>query len=147
MSCDLPVLIIEDEENDAILVQRALCKERINNLVRIVPDGVEAIKYLQGEGRYRDRSEFPLPGMILIDLKLPRKNGLELLDWLRHSPEGVATPVIILSGSQEAAEITRAYKMGANAYMAKPASFDALRALLRATYDFWSLCEKPALGR
>jgi CheY-like chemotaxis protein len=143
MSCDLPVLMIEDEESDAILVQRALCKEQINNLVRVVPDGVEAVKYMRGEGIYQDRSEYPLPGVILIDMKMPRKNGLEVLEWLRHYPESSAIPIIILSGSQEANDVTKAYQMGANAFMAKPTSFNDLRKLLRVTYDFWSWCEKP----
>jgi DNA-binding response OmpR family regulator len=146
MSCDLPVLMIEDEESDAILVQRALSKEGINNLVKVVPDGVEAVKYIRGEGVYQDRSENPLPGVILIDMKMPRKNGLEVLEWLRHNDESAATPVIVLSGSQEAGEVAKAYRLGANAYMVKPTSFNELRTLLRATYDFWCLCEKPVTG-
>src|ERR1041385_2145111 len=101
MNRNLPILVIEDNEDDVFLLKRALAGEGINNPVQVVNDGLEAINYLEGKGKYHDRIQFPFPSVIFSDLKMPRMNGFDVLQWLRTHPDCSVIPIIILSTSRE----------------------------------------------
>ena len=113
------ILYAEDSESDRLLLQLGF--ERINfpYSLQFVEDGVEVIEYLSGEGRFADRATYPNPCLLLSDLKMPRMNGFELLEWIRSQPAWRHLPVIILTGSDEAQDRVRALKLGANEYMVK----------------------------
>lgn len=143
MEASLPILVAEDDENDVALLLRAVKKGGFNNPIQMCRDGEEALEYLRGAGRFSDRSEFPFPNIIITDLKMPRKGGLEILKWLMDHPECHVIPVIVLSASNENSDVSAAYRLGANCYLRKPNTFDGLQRLIKFTLDFWSVCEKP----
>jgi CheY-like chemotaxis protein len=103
----------------------------------VVCDGVEAIEYLRGTGQYADRARYPLPGLMLLDLKLPRRSGHEVLAWLRQEPAVRRLPVAILTSSRESSDIERAYDLGANSYLVKPTGPGALLRLVEALSLYW----------
>ena len=138
MDEDFVILLAEDDVNDALLVERALSRADIQNPVMVVRDGQEAIDYLKGKGPFADRKNFPLPTLALLDIKMPKKNGLEVLEWVRHNGGGLKLlPVIIMSSSSIQEDIDRAYQLGVNAYLVKPTAFDELVETLKTTTDFW----------
>jgi CheY-like chemotaxis protein len=143
MNEELPILIAEDDENDALILQRALRKVGFNNPFHISPTGTDAIRYLQGEGPYADRERYRFPRILFTDLKMPEMDGFELLHWLRSNPQCSIIPTLVLSASQLDSDITRAYKLGANSYLVKPSDFDQLVSILRLVFDYWQMCQKP----
>jgi CheY-like chemotaxis protein len=130
------ILQVEDDQNDVFLFQRAMRKAGVTNPIQVATDGQEAIDYLAGKGKYADREQFPLPCLVLLDLKLPYVMGLEVLKWIRQQP-GPARPVILLSASGQSSDITMAYRLGANAYLVKPSEATKLQEMARAIKDFW----------
>ena len=134
------ILIAEDNESDALLLHRTFNLIGLANRVEILSDGVEAMDYLSGAGKYADRASFPFPAVLFTDIKMPRVDGFELLQWLREHPEYAVVPTIVFSGSGEAADVRRAYNLGANAYLVKPSSIEQLEKMMRRTYEFWGLC-------
>lgn len=136
---DFTILMVEDDPNDILLTQRAFMQASLVNPLRIVRDGQEAIQYLGGRDAYADRSKYPLPSLILLDLKLPKKSGLEVLEFLRAQPSLKQTPVIVLTSSQESSDIQRAYTLGANSYLLKPVGFDGLLEMVKAIGMYWVL--------
>jgi CheY-like chemotaxis protein len=132
-----PVLYAEDEENDALFVQRAFSETSILSPLVVVPDGAVALDYLAGTGAYSDRLAHPLPCLVLLDLNLPRKSGLEVLKWIRAQPTISTLPVIILTSSGQEADIHRAYLHGANGFLVKPGKPDALLVMVKAIKDYW----------
>jgi len=112
-------------------------KAGLRKALRSVPDGVEAMSYLLGRGKYADRETYPEPNILLIDINMPRVNGLELMSWLRTQPDLEHLVVIALSGSAEQDEIDRAYQMGANSYLLKPVSATELERVIDAFYRYW----------
>lgn len=143
MNDNYTILIVEDDPNDLLFLQRALKKNGITNPVCTLPDGEEATAYLSGIGKYADRHQFPFPRVIILDLKMPRKSGLEVLEWLKEHPQYRVIPTIVLTSSKLNEDVARAYGLGANSYMVKPSSFDDLKHLIKMAYDYWSLCLKP----
>src|SRR5688572_30461536 len=138
MDNDFTILLAEDNETDVLLVRRALQGAGIHSRLEAVVDGEEAITYLRGENQYADRQRYPIPNLLLLDIKMPRKNGLEVLQWLRTSePPLNRLPVIIMSSSSLQADIDRAYDLGVNAYLMKPAAFGELVGTMRKTAEFW----------
>ncbi|HZR18866.1 MAG TPA: response regulator [Verrucomicrobiae bacterium] len=131
------ILLVEDNENDVIFMQRALATAEVANPVQIVADGQSAINYLAGVGEFSDRIAFPLPALLFLDLKLPVKSGLDVLAWLRRRPEFKKVIVLVLTTSREPTDIERAFELGANAYLAKPSSVSELTEMMRATKSFW----------
>src|SRR5689334_13174535 len=113
---DFPILIAEDNPDDAKLLEAAIRRAGMNNKLCFVEDGYEAIDYLQGNGRYANRLEFPWPRIIISDIKMPRLNGLELLDWLHQHPECRIIPTVLMSGSALEGDVEKAYYLGANSY-------------------------------
>ena len=139
------VLIAEDDENAIHLLEAALTAIACAHTVRVVRDGQEALDYLQGKGNYEDRSAFPFPNVLVLDLKMPRVDGLEVLWWLSKHPECSVLPTIVFTSSDDPSDIRRAYSLGASAYFVKPMTFDELKNVLRSTFEFWGKCVKPPL--
>lgn len=125
------ILMVEDDPNDVFMLRRALEKERLSFPIQVVQDGVEAIHYLEGRSPFSDRSQHPLPCLILLDLKLPRMNGLELLSWLRAHDDFKAVPVFMLTSSSEPQDRREAERFGVDAYRVKPVSFGELVQIAR----------------
>ncbi|MFN7138665.1 MAG: response regulator [Limisphaerales bacterium] len=124
-----PVLLAEDDSNDVFLLKRALKAAGVTNPVFVVRDGQEALDYLQGTGNFSDRSRFPVPGVIFLDIKMPRKNGFEVLQWIREASSIKSAAVVITSSSQLPADIERGQALGANFYLPKPIRPDSLKQL------------------
>jgi CheY-like chemotaxis protein len=141
------ILLVEDEENDAMLVKMAFKKNEILNPVQWVKDGLEAIAYLNGEGDYANRSLYPFPEVLILDLKMPRMNGLELLAWIREHPEYRVIPTIIMSSSRLESDVEKAYNLGANTYMIKPSSFEELARVVKLAHEYWTASIKPKAKR
>jgi CheY-like chemotaxis protein len=141
------VLLVEDDLNDIFLVKRAFKLARVKNPLQVVTDGQEAVSYLKGEGKYADREHFPLPKLLVMDIKMPRRSGFEVLEWIKGSPGPLKRiPVVIVSSSEDPSDINRAYELGANAYMVKPVDFRAVEHLFEAITQYWGLeCAKPEL--
>jgi len=141
------VLLVEDDLNDIFLVKRAFKLAQMRNPLQIVTDGEEAIRYLRGEGKYADRVTHPLPKLIVMDIKMPRRTGFEVLEWVKGAGRPLRRiPVIIVSASEESADINRAYELGANAYMIKPMDYRQVEHLFQAITQYWGLeCAKPEL--
>jgi len=140
------LLVAEDDDNDVFFIQRAFKQAEIVNPVHRVRDGEEAIAYLRGEGKYADRAQYPLPGLMLLDLKMPRKNGFEVIAWTRQQPGIRRLPIAVLSSSREEPDINRAYDTGANTYLVKPVNFEDLLATVKALHLFWiTLAKIPGL--
>ena len=134
-------LLVEDDDNDFILLKRALLRADPAVQLHWVRDGAEAKEYLNGLGRYEDRTAFPLPTMVLSDLKMPRCSGLELVQWVRQQPRLRALPFIMFSSSDQPADVSHAYQDGANWYLAKPSTFGDLVEMLRRLTENLSLAK------
>ena len=139
---DFTLLLVEDDPNDILLIQRAMSKGGLVNPLRVVRDGEEAVAYLAGRGLYADRGRHPMPSLILLDLKLPRKSGLEVLEWLRGREEMRRVPVVVLTSSKESADINRAYELGVNSYLVKPVGFEDLLEMVKAIGMYWMILNK-----
>lgn len=141
------VLLVEDDLNDIFLVKRAFKLAQVKNPLQIVTDGQEALLYLKGEGKYADRAHYPLPKLMVMDIKMPRKTGFEVLEWVKNSGKPLRRiPIVIVSSSDNPDDINRAYELGANAYMVKPVEFLAVEHLFQAITQYWGLeCAKPEL--
>ncbi len=140
------ILLAEDDPNDVLLIQRAFQRNHVANPVQVVRDGEEALAYLSGQAPFADRERHPLPVLLLMDLKMPRKSGLEVLAWVRHQPGLKRLPIIVLTSSNQSPDINRAYELGANSYLVKPAGFDSLLDLVKNLDMYWLILnEKPAL--
>jgi CheY-like chemotaxis protein len=141
-----PLLLAEDDENDVFFMQRAFKQAKIANPLLRVKDGEEAIAYLQGEGAFADRKEFPLPCLILLDLKMPRRNGFEVISWVRSQPVLKRLPIVVLTSSKEDPDINRAYELGASTYLVKPVKFEGLVEMMKALHMYWlMLAETPSV--
>lgn len=141
---DFVVLLVEDDPDHVLLIQRAFSKANLVNPLRIVRDGEDAVAYLAGKDVYADRTKNPLPSLILLDLKLPRKSGLEVLSWLRGEPNLKLTPVVVLSSSAEAADVERAYALGVNSYLLKPVNFGDLLEMVKSIGMYWMILNRTA---
>ncbi len=131
------VLHIDDDPNDTELLRAATRKAQVDFILHNVEDGERAIAYLSGTGAYRDRDQYQIPSLILLDLKMPRATGFEILKWIRKHPELGDIPVVVLSGSQLKDDIERAYEVGANSYVVKPLGFEALVNFVRDINTAW----------
>jgi CheY-like chemotaxis protein len=140
-----PLLLVEDEENDIFLFKRVLAKEQITNPLHVAEDGQQAIDYLAGVGQFADRAQFPLPGLVLLDLKLPVKTGLQVLEWIREQPGLETLLVIILTSSSEQSDVDSAYRLGANSFLVKPNGHNELRDLVKVLRAYWLTLNKAPL--
>lgn len=135
-SADALILLAEDNEDDIILFRRALEKARLLNPLEIVRDGDEAVAYLEGTGRFSDRVKYPLPALILLDLKMPRRDGFEVLSWIRSRPELDALRVVVLTGSRDVYDMTRAYRLGANSFIVKSLDSQTFTQLVESIREY-----------
>lgn len=139
-----PILVVEDDTNDQILIKRAFRDAKVANAIVAVSDGDEAVRYLSGEGEFSNRAKYPLPLLVLLDLKLPRRTGLEVLQWIRAQEGLKRMVVVILTSSKASLDINRAYDLGANSYLVKPVSFESLVSTFKSFDVYWLLLnEKP----
>jgi len=144
---NLPILLVEDDENDMLLVQRAFRKSSILTPLQVVRDGDAAVAYLEGTNEFSDRQRFPFPVFMLLDLKLPRRSGLEVLSWVKEQPGLKRIPIVVLTSSNKDADVDRAYELGANSYITKPVSFETLLDLVKSLQLYWLvLNEHPNVG-
>ena len=146
-AADSTILLVEDNPTDVLLIQRAFEHAKLANLVRVVSDGDRAIEYLTGQGAYADREQHPLPILILLDNKLPRRSGLEVLAWLRAQEMLKRIPVVMLTSSPRERDVNQAYDSGVNSYLVKPVEFDALLQMLKTVNLYWVMFNtKPNLN-
>lgn len=139
------ILQVEDDENDVFFLEHAFRTVELNYPLRVAQDGQEAMDYLSGKGRFADRARYPLPRLVLLDLKMPRKNGFEVLEWIRENPEFQFLPVIVFSSSYQPNDIDRAYQLGANAFVVKPSCLETRIDLARCIKSFWlNFNQQPA---
>jgi CheY-like chemotaxis protein len=136
------ILLAEDEEDYVLLIQSAFSQANIPNPMHVVWNGQEAIYYLKGEGKYANRAEYPLPDLFLLDLKMPRVNGFEVLRWLRQQPGLVPLRVLVLTSSDQIRDVNEAYKLGANSFLVKPLDFQDFAQLGRLIQEFWLKASK-----
>jgi CheY-like chemotaxis protein len=129
---DAPILLVEDDPDDVRLFWRAIDKAGLTNRLRVVRDGDEAIAYLSGTGAYADRNRCPLPALVLLDLKLPRKSGYEVLEWVRQRSELASVMVVALTSSENPADIQRVYDLGVHSYLVKPSRPEEMAELVKA---------------
>ena len=137
------ILVMEDDENDALLLRRALKRLHINCPVHIVSDGEEGIAYLRGTGQYVDRESYPFPGFIITDLKMPGSDGFAVLEFLKSNPEWRVIPTVVLSASSDLDDIKKSYMLGASSYHIKPQDSEALREQLEVINAYWVTCQVP----
>lgn len=131
------ILLAEDRDDDVLLIRRAFERANFLNPLYVVRDGEEAIAYLKGEGKFSNREEYPLPTLLLLDLKMPRKNGFEVLEWVRQQPGLNALRVVVLTSSDQIYDVNRAYELGANSFLVKPLDFEQFVAMTKAIKGYW----------
>lgn len=131
------LLLVEDNEDDVFLMERALQEAAVVNPLFVVQDGQEAIHYLAGTGKYSDRVQYPLPAVVFLDLKLPYKSGLEVLGWFRQQNEFDSIVVVVLTSSNEPNDLRQAYALGANSYLVKPPTPEQLFDLAKSFKWYW----------
>ena len=142
------ILLAEDREDDIVLVQRAFAKGEIQNPLFVVRDGEEAIAYLAGDGKYANRAEYPLPDLLLLDLKMPRVDGFEVLQWVRRQPGFSALRIVVLTSSDQIRDVNTAYQLGANSFMVKPTDFENVIEMAKTLRSYWlQMSKAPEVSR
>jgi CheY-like chemotaxis protein len=137
------ILLAEDSEDDVFLMQHAFKKARVANPLFVVRDGEETIQYLEGSGMFRDRDKYPFPSLLLLDLKMPLKDGFEVLQWIRSKPYLKRLLVVVLTASNQEPDINRAYDLGANSYLVKPGRCEDLIEMVQRIGCYWYLSNQP----
>ncbi len=140
-----PILLVEDDSRDLELTLVALERSKLSNEVIVVRDGAQALEYLHREGDFRNR-DAGNPAVILLDLKLPKVNGLEVLQQVRGDPQLRSVPVVMLTSSQEESDVVRSYELGVNAYVVKPVEFRQFVAAIADLGIFWAVLNEPPPG-
>jgi CheY-like chemotaxis protein len=142
------ILLVEDRDNDVLMLRRSFQKAGISNPIQVVRDGEEAISYLAGTGKFSDRVEFPLPELILLDLKMPRVDGFEVLQWIRSQRNFSGIRMVVLSSSDSIQDVNLAYKLGANSFLVKPTDFNSFVELSDFISQYWFVLSKsPEVSR
>jgi len=141
------ILLVEDNPSDEKLTIRAFLKSNIMNEIKVVRDGAEALEYLFGTGRHDGRDTTLLPAIVLLDLKLPRVDGLEVLRQIRADDRTKLVPIVVLTASREEEDIVRSYELGANAYVRKPVDFAEFAEAARTLGLFWLLLNESPQRR
>jgi len=144
----ITLLLADDDPDDRLLARQALEKSRLVNDLRCVEDGEELLDYLRRRGRYADPKESPRPGLILLDLNMPRKDGREALREIKNDPKLRDIPVVVLTTSKAEEDIVRTYNLGVNSYITKPVRFSALVEVMKALGKYWfEIVELPGYQR
>jgi CheY-like chemotaxis protein len=131
------ILVAEDDPTDAYFLERAFKRAGIPVILRFVRDGQEVIEYLEGKGQFADRARHPMPQLVLLDLKMPRVDGFDVLAWVRKRPDLNEMLIVIFSASDEPKDMNRAYDLGANWYLVKPHSMEELNELVGRFKKYW----------
>jgi CheY-like chemotaxis protein len=131
------ILLAEDREEDIIIIQKAFERGDIRNPLFVVRNGEEVIDYLAGIGRFSDRDRYPLPALLLLDLKMPRADGFDVLRWLETQPELALLRVVVLTSSEDIRDVSKAYQLGANSFLVKPLDFHNTVAMVETIRDYW----------
>lgn len=137
------VLVAEDNSDDALLMQRAFKSQGLNNPLHIVTDGAEVLKYLLGQEPFTDRAAHPYPNVMVLDLKMPRMNGFEVLEWLQAHQDLSVIPTLVWSSSADVRDVKRAYCLGANGYLVKPTDFQKFKQIVGDVMRYWDHCLTP----
>lgn len=137
MKQEASILVVDDSDDDLLLMKMAYKQSGLVHPLHVVNGGVQAIAYLHGDGAFADRARYPMPSLLLLDLKMPIKSGFEVLAWVRSQPGLRRLPVIFLTSSEEPCDIIRAYDLGVNSYAVKPAAFIELLGLLKRLGNWW----------
>jgi CheY-like chemotaxis protein len=137
------ILIVDDDPNDQLFIQHALRAIGVTDPIQVVSDGVEAIAYMMGEGKFSDRAKFAYPTFVITDLKMPNADGFAVLEFLKGNPEWSVIPTIVMSGSSDVDDIKKSYMLGASSYHIKPHSPQELRDQLGVINAYWMTCQVP----
>ncbi len=137
------ILVVEDDPNDQLLIERSFRNIGVKGPIHIVNDGAEAISYMIGEGKFADRSQYCYPTFIITDLKMPRVDGFGVLEFLKGNPEWAIIPTVVFSASQDHDDIKKAYMLGASSYHIKPSTPDGLCDQLAVLNAYWLTCQVP----
>jgi CheY-like chemotaxis protein len=138
------ILLVDDNPHDVVLLRLAFRRVGIIDPIKLVKDGADAVRYLQGEGVYADRNAYPSPTLMLLDLKMPQTSGFDVLQWVRAQPALNGLIVVVMTGSKQNDDLRRAYELGANSYLVKPTKFSDL---VKITQALKSYCSATACGR
>jgi len=139
------ILVVDDSENDLELMRNAFHQAKGDHPLQELRNGEEAIAYLKGEGLYADRKKYPLPIVMLLDLNMPKKNGYDVLVWVRAQPTLKRLPIFILTASMRSEDVERAYYLGATSYLAKPSNLTALADMMRSLCDWIQINHFPSI--
>lgn len=131
------ILLVEDNLQDIEIARRAFAKGRVKNELIVVRDGQEALDYLYYQGKYKDPASAPRPGMILLDLNLPKVGGMEVLQQIKKDEALKSIPVIVLTASPREEDVVRTYNLGVNTYIQKPVEFDNFMRVVNAVQEYW----------
>lgn len=140
---DPTILIAEDNADDQILLLRGFKKIGMAGPIHVVSDGLEAVEYMMGEGKFSDRAKYPYPTFIMTDLKMPRGDGFDVLEFLKSNPRWAVIPTVVFSASADMDDIKKAYMLGASSYHVKPRTTDELIHQLLVLHAYWLTCEVP----
>ena len=140
---EVNILLVEDDQNDILAVQRAFQKNEISNPLFVVENGEEALDYLNNRGNFADAERAPRPDLILLDINMPRMNGIEFLAILRRDEQFKTIPVVILTSSKREWDKFESYKLGVNSYIIKPVDFDKFADAILMINNYWSMTELP----
>lgn len=143
MGNSLEILLIEDNPDDVELALHALRKNKLANQVKVVRDGAEAIEFLFGEGKYAHRQKNDTPRLVLLDLKLPKVDGLEVLRRIKSDPELRKIPVVVMTSSDEEKDIVESYELGVNSYIRKPVDFEDFVEVINQLGFYWLILNQP----
>ena len=135
------ILLAEDNEDDLLLMRRAIQKARLLNPVQVVRDGEQALDYLSGRGRFANRDRHPIPFLLLLDLHMPKQSGFDVLRWIRGQPELQRMKVAVLTSSSSERDYAKAMELGAHSYFAKPGSLDEFVHLMLRLHGYWVLVD------
>jgi CheY-like chemotaxis protein len=146
---DQPVILLaEDREDDILLIRQAFKRGNVPQPTHVVRDGEEAVAYLAGDGKYANRDEYPLPALLLLDLKMPRMDGFEVLEWIRKQPSLRPLRVVVLTSSEDIFDVNHAYELGANSFLVKPLDFELFVETCAVIKKYWlNLSATPRISR
>jgi CheY-like chemotaxis protein len=147
ITSDPVVLVAEDNDNDAQMLRRAFQQAGLVVPLYVVSDGDEAVEYLQGSGRYANRKRFPVPDLLLLDLKMPRKDGFQVIEWVRKQPSLAPLRIVVLTSSDEIRDVNQAYRLGANSFLVKPLDFTDFKNTIHDILTYWRANRAPEVSR
>lgn len=143
----IEILIADDDAEDRMLITDALIESRLKNNIQYVENGEELLDYLRNKGTYNDKQKYPLPGIILLDLNMPKKDGREALKEIKNDPQLCSIPIIVLTTSKAEEDILRSYNLGVNSFITKPVSFTAMVDIMKTMNKYWfEIVELPSVN-